>query len=255
MKQIDDFLKHLGLSEAESKIYARLLEIGQSSITELAHSLSMNRVTAHFNIQSLIDKGLITHVKLGRLREITAQPPQVLQYLVEQKEKEAADARGEFNLTLPLLTKSMPTKENSAGKFDVKFYEGKNGVRAIYRELLKSKEIRAYVNISNIFELFPENATLFPDAQVHRSSTLWEILEDSPRSREYIKTFDPKRYSYKFFPSKWHVSVFDYLIFDGQIAMISGKGELDGLIIQNENMFENAKALFEMLWSLLPDPK
>lgn len=255
MKHIADFLQDLGLSPVEAKIYIRLLELGKSSITELSHSLQMNRITVHFNIKNLIERGLITHIKHGRLRELTPQPPSTLQYLIEQKQTRVKMLREEFASALPLMDKLIPTKGQSDNKLDVKFFQGKNGVRAIYREVLKSKEIRAYVNISKIFEAFPENSQLFPDAQIHKSATLWEILEDSPRSREYIKTFDPKRYFYKFFPSKWNVSVFDYLIFDGQIAMISGKEELDGIIIQSDNMYQNAKVIFEMLWSLLPKPQ
>lgn len=255
MKHIADFLKNLGFSPVEAKIYIRLLELGQSSITELAHSLQMNRVTAHFNIQNLIEKGLITHVKQGRQRELSAQPPETLQYIIEKKERQIRRLEEEFTGILPIMHKLMPSTPHTHRNFDVKFFQGENGVRAIYREVLKSHELRSYVNISSIFEVFPENPQLFPEAVSRRHLKMWEIIEDSSRSREYIKTVDPKRYFYKFFPSDWNVSVFDYMIFEGKIAMIAGKQELNGILIVNDDMYQNAKALFEMLWNLLPSPK
>jgi sugar-specific transcriptional regulator TrmB len=252
MKQIHDFLVDLGLSDAESKIYYKLLEMGQCSVTELAHSLNMNRVTAHFNIKSLIDKGLITHLKQGRSRELHAQPPEALQYLIEKRENDARKIREEFTAIMPLMNKARPSKDMGAGKFDVRFFQGENGVRAIYREVLKSIEIRSYVYNTGLEQVFPENGPLFTEALNQKSLKMWEIMEDSSQSRAYVKDMNPERYFYKFFPSEWDAQVFDYMIFDGKIAMISGKDELNGVIISNENLFHNAKSLFEILWGLLP---
>ncbi len=254
MKKIVDFLINLGLSTAEAKIFTRLTELGQSSMTELAHSLQMNRVTTHFNVQNLIDKGLITHVKQGRSRELTPQPPESLKYLIEQKENHAKRLWEEFNSALPIFKNMVSSTSHPKRLFDVKFYQGINGVRTIYREVLKSDEFRAYVNISSIFEVFPENPQLFSHAASRKNLQMWEIMEDSPISRKYIKTFNPKRYSFKFFSSDWNVSVFDYMIFDGKIAMIAGKKEPNGVLIINDDMYQNAKTLFEMLWNLLPIP-
>lgn len=254
MKKLTDFLQKLGLSTAETKIYLKLLELGQISITQLAHSLQMNRVTVHFNIQNLIDKGLVTHLKQGRSRELTAQPPDTLSYLIEQKEKQIRELREQFDSSLPALVHLMPAGDNLKRQLDVKFYEGEAGVRAIYREVLKSHELRSYVNISSIFEVFPENPQLFPEAVSREHLQMWEIIEDSPKSQEYIKKVNPNRYSYKFFPSDWNISVFDYMIFEGNIAMITGKPEPNGILIVNDDMYQNAKALFEMLWNLLPSP-
>jgi sugar-specific transcriptional regulator TrmB len=255
MKQIHDFLIDLGLSDAESKIYYKLLEMGQCSVTELAHSLNMNRVTAHFNIKSLIDKGLITHLKQGRSRELHAQPPDALQYLIEKRESDAKNLREAFSMMLPLMNKAKPSKEIANGKFDVRFFQGENGVRAIYREVLKSNELRSYVNISSISQMFPENPSLFPDAVSSKHLTMWEIIEDSPKSREYLKTINPQKYFYKFFPPEWNISLFDYMIFDGKIAMIAGKQEISGILIDNAELYDNAKILFELMWKLLPEPQ
>jgi sugar-specific transcriptional regulator TrmB len=254
MKKVYDFLKDLGLSEAETKIYVRLLELGQCSITELAHNLVMNRITVHFNVQNLINMGLITHVKQGRSRELTAQPPETLQYLIEQKQTQVKRLQEQYQSSLSMMTGLMPSGNKPHSKFDVKFFQGINGVRAIYKDVLKANEACAYVKVSSIGSLFPENIALFSDVN-HRNLSLKEIIEDSPSSREYVKTMDPTRYAYKFFPSDWNISVFDYIIFGGKIAMIAGAQDPNGIIIINDDLYQNAKVLFEMLWNLLPTPK
>ena len=256
MKKVVEFLHNLGLSEAEIKIYVKLLELGRCSVTELAHSLNMNRVTAHFNIQSLIDQGLITHVKEGRSRELTAQPPESLQYLIDQKDKQIKEIHEQFASSLPVLTALMPSVTADHNKFDVKFYQGVTGVRTIYHEVLKAKEIRSYVTVNNIFNSFPENQKLFQQAVRSNDLKMWEIVEDSPTSRADIKNNDPARYFYKFFPPDWKgSSLFDYMIFEGKIAMIAGPQEPSGILIVNEGMYRNSLALFELLWRLLPEQK
>lgn len=252
MKKIRDFLTNLGLTETEINIYVKLLEVGRSSVSEIARTLSMNRVTAHFTIQGLIDKGLITHVKEGRSRELTAQPPEALQYLIERKDKEIKSLHEQFSGALPLLTGLMPAKLNLETTFDVKYFEGIAGVRAIYREVLKSKILRAYANISQITTAVPENFSLFPEANSLKHVQMREIIEDSERSRAYVKNMDPNNYSYRFFPEALPDTIFDYLIFDGKIAMISGKKDLNGIMIINKDLSTNAEALFDMLWKLIP---
>lgn len=252
MKPIVDFLHNLGLSEAEVKIYVKLLELGRVSITELAHSLGMNRVTAHFNIQSLIDKGLISHVKQGRSRELYAQPPEALKYLIEQKDKKVAELHEQYAASLPLMTGMMPKLGTENKRFDVKFYEGIIGVRAIYQEIFHTKILRAYANVSRITTAIPENLSLFPEANKLKHVEMREIIEDSEKSRAYLKNMGPSNYSYRFFPDALPDTIFDYLIFDEKIAMVSGGKELSGIMIINHDLTENAKALFDMLWKLIP---
>ena len=50
------------------------------------------------------------------------------------------------------------------------------------------------------------------------------------------------------------MNVFDYMIFDGKVAMIAGKQEVNGVVISSEDMYQNAKAIFEITWKLLPNP-
>ncbi len=255
MKKIRDFLHNLGLTETEINIYVKLLEVGRCSVSEIARTLDMNRVTAHFTIQGLIDKGLITHVKEGRSRELTAQPPEALQYLIEKKDKAIKSLHDEFTGTLPLLTGLMPNKNQLESNFDVKFYHGATGVRAIYREVLRAKELRSYVNVEKIFAFFPENAESFTAATQKKQLAMWEIIEDSTVTRNDIQLNNPENYHYKFFPKDWkHSNIFDYMIFDGKIAMIAGEKEPSGILVMNDGLFDNAVALFDLLWKLLPYP-
>lgn len=253
MIKIIDFLKQLGLSKAESEIYSRLLQLGHSSVTELSQSLGMNRVTAHVNVQKLVERGLITKVRQGRERELMAQPPEALGSMIQDQEHTVEQIRKDFPEALHFMKNMIPKLELER-KFEVKFFQGEEGVRNIYKQVLKSRELRSFVNIQQIFETFPDNPNLFPEAVKHNQLKMWEIIEDSPRSREYVKKVDPKNYNYKFFPKDWDTSKFsDFMIYSNDVAIITvEKSEPYGVLITSKNVSDNTKNIFDLVWSLLP---
>lgn len=254
MKKIQDFLLQLGLTEPEAKLYEGLLDYGKSTVMELSSRVGMNRITAHTNIENLKKRGLVTESRIGAKRILIAEPPERLSYLIEQKEESVNSLKEKLPEMISTINSSL-TNPKQSDKLEIKYYEGFQGVRSIYREVLKSNELRSYVNISKIFELFPENPQLFPDNLDKGHLQMWELIEDSSRSREYIKDLDPKKYRYKFFTKKWKMDIFDYMIFDKKIAIITADdlNRVKGILIQDENIFENAKFLFDMTWDLVPN--
>jgi sugar-specific transcriptional regulator TrmB len=255
-KSISDFLLNLGLTKLEAQIYLILLEYGRCSVTDLAHKLNMNRVTLHFNLERIIEMGIVSHVKQGRMKELSAQPPEILEDIIVQKDNQMKLLKQQFQTVLPDLNQIIHSQSVTEQTFDVRYFHGLSGVRAIYKEVLDSKEIRSYVNIAAISSFIPENPSLFPNESHQKNIDMWEIIEDSPQTRSYLKTVDPVRYHYKFFPPSANIiSLYDFMIFEGKIAMISGKDEINGIVVTNESMFINTKTIFELMWNLLPKPQ
>jgi sugar-specific transcriptional regulator TrmB len=256
MKKIQDYLVQLGLTEVESKLYEGLLDYGKSTVMELSGRLGINRITAHTNIENLKDLGLVTESRNGARRILIAEPPERLMYLIEQKEQSIKNLRTKFPDILDTINVSFSNPKQSEG-IEVKYYEGRAGVQSIYREVIKSNELRSYVNISKIFELFPENPQLFPQNINKGNLRMWEFIEDSAISRNYVKDLNHDLYKYKFFTKRWEMDVFDYMIFNNKVAIITSDelNKVNCILIQSEKFYENAKFLFDMTWDLVPDPK
>jgi sugar-specific transcriptional regulator TrmB len=253
MTAIPSYLQKFGLSEIEIRIYLGLLEYGASSISDLANNLELKRTTTHINVESLIRKGLVSQTKVGSKRQVIAESPENLTPILEKKKAEIKSLERFLPNLIEDITKEFPHLKD-AEKVSIKYYEGKDGVRSIYREVLKSYQLRSYVNISKIFELFPENPELFPQNVDKGHLHMWEIIEDSEISRNYVLKIDPAKYKYKFFPKQWNVTVFDYMIFDNKIAIITGEADnMSGIVISSVSIYENAKVLFDMMWALLPE--
>jgi sugar-specific transcriptional regulator TrmB len=247
------YLEQLDLSEIEAKIYLSLLESGPTNVRELAESVGIKRTTAYTYIDELTEKGLVTEVVVGFHKQLAANQPQRLQYLIEKKLETAVNLQKTFPSILKTIgTTPHPVVEKNEA--DIKYYKGKNGVMTIYEEALKAHELRSYVNLAEMGGVFPENITLFANAfKNNKKLKIYELIEDSQTAREDIKIFTKStRYSYKFIPHEVEITSADILIYDGKVGIINVRDTVSGIILHNVDYYNISKSLFDFMWKMLP---
>ncbi|HVA96471.1 MAG TPA: helix-turn-helix domain-containing protein [Candidatus Acidoferrales bacterium] len=254
MEKIVDYLKQLDLSDVEAKLYLTLLQTGPTSVRDLAETIDIKRTTTYFYIDQLIDKGLLMKLVRGSKKLVAANEPEELKSLVEAKLENAKTVQKNFPGILKTLEASLP-KGNYTNGAEIKYYKGKTGVKKIYEDVLKAKEVRSYVNIEEIAKIFPENFQLFDHALKNNPDIkMFEIVEDSPQAREITKSSSRnKKYLYKMFPKDVKLSSTDILIYDGSISIIHLTGSINGLILHNTELYNNFKVLFDFMWKVLPE--
>src|SRR5207248_2411729 len=74
---------------------------------------------------------------------------------------------------------------------------------------------------------------------------LTELLE-----KGVIATSNGGRYFYKFLPANIGLTSVT-LIYENNVAILNIKQEISGIILHNNDYFNNSKKLFDFLWSLL----
>jgi sugar-specific transcriptional regulator TrmB len=254
MENILSFLKQLDLSEIEAKLYLNLLKNGPTSVRDLALTIEIKRTTAYFYIDQLVDKGLVMKQVRGSKKLVAANPPETLEHLVEKKVTSANIVEQSFPAILKTLTENLPQHSASVDA-EIKYYKGKNGVRKIYEDALRSKEIRAYVNLSELEEVFPENFKLFDIAlKENHDFKMYEIVEDSPLSRERIERSKQNgQFLYKIMPKGMELTPQDILIYEGKVSIISLKGDIHGIVLRNTDFYNNFRTLFDLNWKILSD--
>ncbi len=259
MKSIVDYLKQLDLSETEARIYLTLIENGPKRVRELAEAVGLKRTTAYLYVDALIGRGLAAEDTKESGTVIIANPPQRLQYLVDQKYKTAKS----LHLELPTILKAIKTSSSQAKtpeeETEIKYFKGINSIRAIYEEAFRGNEVRSYVKIEETPTLSPDNVALFDNAfKKNKKLKIWEIIYDSPFSRRQtikILSQNNKGYSCKFMPSnlKWSTSE-DILIYDGKVVIVNYTGKMSSIVLQNTDFYNNSNALFDFIWKILPEP-
>lgn len=152
MQTILNYLKKLDFSEFESKLYLILLKTGSMTVAELAQKADINRTAAYGYINALLKKGVISETK-GTHNKITANPPAQLYYLVDQKISAASLLKEDLSDIVPFLNRSYMQSTTDNGS-EIKYFKGRNNVKAIYTDLLKANKIRAYFNPEDLGKHF-----------------------------------------------------------------------------------------------------
>jgi sugar-specific transcriptional regulator TrmB len=253
MNRIIDYLEQLNLSDIEAKLYLELLKTGPISVRELAKAVGMKRTTAYFHIDMLTEKGLVMKIVNGSHKQVAANPPEeTLKELVEQKLRSAKESKEEFPTMLKDI-KSIYPAVNDVSEAEIKYYKGKNGVKKIYEDVLKAQEVRSYVNIAEIAEVFPENSQLFDDAlKANSQLKVFEIVDDSPETKKRFETVSQsERYFYKLLPAGMKLTAQDILIYDNKVAIIHFKDKMNGVVLRNADLYNNFKLLFDFVWKTL----
>lgn len=126
-----------GCNSRESTIYLKFLELGPTSVQEVARALKQNRVTVHSAVEQLVAKGFLYESRRGKRRIIGAEEPLVLSNIVTRKETDLAILRDNVGALIRLLS-AVRRPESSAPT--VKFYEGKEGFKRMLEETLEARD-------------------------------------------------------------------------------------------------------------------
>jgi sugar-specific transcriptional regulator TrmB len=150
----EQYLKNLDLSEKEATVYIASLELGLSTIQEIARKSQISRSTTYEVIESLTKKELMSALTKGKKKYFSAEGPERLMALIDIKEREFEKRKKELKAILPEL-KELSRLSRERPK--IKFYEGKQGIRRIQEDILRTKNlgsIEEFVPLDDAYQLF-----------------------------------------------------------------------------------------------------
>lgn len=235
-------LQKLGLSEKETKVYLASLELGPSVVQVIARRAGVNRATTYVMIESLIKRGLVSSFEKGKKRFFTAEPPEQLLSLIRKQETEIKERVKGLEEILPELKAISALAEE---KPRVRFYEGKEGIKAIREDFLRTKDrqIETIYSADFIRGIFAdEERKDFVEKRMKkgikvRSIYTFEkgILTDKTAARCKIPV------------SKFPLFC-DIILYDNNVAITSLKGKLFGIIIESKEFADTMRSIFELAW-------
>lgn len=235
-------LSELGLSEQQSAVYLAALELGFGSISDIAKKASIKRPTAYNVIDDLMQKNLISRSPKGKRTMYVAEPPQNLLQSVRAQEDKLMNMLPQ----LEALRKAGPHRPR------IRFYEGKEGVRTLYREMFKTHhKILAIASMERFSKIFtPEENQEFFELLRAEGGSISDLLDDSAATRAYSRHAYRKGLgSIKYLPHDFKVEV-DMLIQGDKVSIISFV-EMIGIIIDNSAIAQAQRQLFNFMWKHL----
>lgn len=241
-------LKNIGLSDNEARVYLAMLELGPSPVIEIARKAEINRPTAYVQIESLKKKGLVSTQVKGKKHLFIAESPARLEFYLDSELKDVEQKRDELGKILPDLEKLFASTGTRA---QVRFFEGKEGLKAMQGILLKSgvTEILGLSSLDSLLKTFPKHLEEYSPERVRKgiksrfiySYSGGPILKDSDermlRESRYVS------------PEKMPFSS-DITVFGDSVSIVSFEGKISGVVIDHPEIAKSFRQFFEFMWNL-----
>jgi len=235
-------LINLGLAEKEAKVYLASLELGKSPVQQIAKKSGVNRATTYVIIKTLIKKGLMSSYHEAKKQFFVAEDPEKLSILFRNQEQELKRKKNYLEKILPELKALDVSKEE---KPTVRYFEGKEGVRSMAEELYiknKDKVARMIYSYDLLKKLFSDEEMLsMRKKRQNKKIRVRSIVNDDKNNL----TSDSQRY---LLSSKEYPITADIAFFGNKVRMVAQKKPYSGLIIENKEISDTLKILFDLAW-------
>lgn len=244
-------LEKLGLNKNEAQIYELLLNTGPQSMKPILFHTKLKRGNAYYHLENLIAKGLAEKQDVpGTTTKFLAKHPEQLELLVAKQKAAVFSAAEELSKALPELRSLFQLISIKPG---VKFYEGKEGIIKIYEEILaQGTNIDSIEDKGEMTAFIPEYAKEFIAKRIKKKITNRVI---APSANAINVNSPPELRETRLVPTAQFPFRMDIKISGGLVSLITFQKEnAIGVLVENKEIAENFKLLFEFIWKLL-EPK
>lgn len=238
-------LTNLGLTEEEAKVYLAILELGGSYASNIARKAKVNRATCYHTLNNLQQKALISSYNKGKVLWFNAEDPKKLISIEKEKLEKAKS----------LIPQLLSISNVLAFKPKIHFYEGSEGAKTIFEDILTSKEeVLGYTNLKNLGQLFPD---YFKDYCQRKIANKIKTRYLSPNNKEGTDIID------QFYPKNYDRNLVEILlvnknefffenevsIYENRVAILSlNPDEMIGLLIESATFAKTMRSIFNLAW-------
>jgi len=239
-QEIINILGEFGLSDKEAKVYLALLELGQSNVTRLANRSEINRITTYHILESLLLKGIVKSIKKDRIQNFLAVEPKILISLLKEKENKLRSILPELESKIILVGK----------KPYIELYEGKKGITSMLDVLIDNSknEVLAYGNFKIVEKSIEYQSLHWRKTRLLKNIKMKAITDNI--EADFIQDSKWKKLTeFKILKALGKTSTWTF-ISDKMVVILTAKKELTGVLLENEEIADTQRVLFETLWKL-----
>lgn len=232
MVEVEKTLEKLGFSPNEVKVYLILNDHGSTKAGRIAKLAHIDRSSCYNALKMLLEKGLVSHVSIGKVKWYqVVGPKRLLEYVQEQEE----DVRA----ILPRL-QEMHKANKVEGQ--VRLFKGIKGVKAIFLDIIRTgKDNYVFGSEGQFSERMPEFAYQFDRMKREKGIRTTLLI------RKDRKEIDNKTTTYGYLPNISESPAVTN-IYGNKIAIIIWTDEPEGILIENAAAAKAYKSYFDAMW-------
>jgi sugar-specific transcriptional regulator TrmB len=240
--KLENLLIDLGLSDNEARIYLASLVLGPSTILKIARAAETKRTTVYSVVESLKQKGLMNIEVKGWKNLFTAENPEKLYSMIENKREKLKKNLPEFSALYNL----------KGEESNIKYYEGLEGIKSVYKNLLKDIKVNEdYLVISNRDVWLNLDKKFFMDFIKQRSKLNINnklLLQDSKTAREFKKFEKNYNEKIKILPKETTLTT-SLVIIPKRVVIHQLTPPIMAMVIENKSIIKMHRELFYIIWN------
>ncbi|MEO8863057.1 MAG: helix-turn-helix domain-containing protein [Candidatus Saccharimonadales bacterium] len=240
------YLKQLGLEREQALVYLFLLQNGPNTVLKISRGLKTGRTKLYPLLDDLAAKQLITIHERHYGTSYEAQKPDVIEFLVSERERKAEALRSSLPAALNILKN---IEQVSPTHTKIIEYRGVDGLKQMNFNLTKAqKEYRVFELAGLDKHLGDHFAGKMRERYAERGLTSYDITNRPNRSEEpgaelpnaKIRYIDPKIFTIEF----------ETYIYDNCVGLLSYEhDDIFGVEIYSEKLARQQRQIFDLLWS------
>ncbi len=239
-------LQTIGLSEKQAKVYLACLELGRGSVVAIAKRAAIKRTTVYNILEELMDERLVSKYEDTKGQKFLAESPEKLKTLLQERQNE-------LEKVIPNLL-AMASSEGSI-KPEVKFYQGKEGIKAVYEDTLEScqkgDEIVAFFSGEDIFGVLPVYIEDYITRRKTKGVKMRGIGPESDILRRHQSNDAKELRQTKIVNQEILPITIEKNIYQDKVALMNFRAWPMGIIIKSPQIARSERAIFELLWGLV----
>ena len=229
-------LEELGLSKGEVNIYLTLLKLGETKVGSVIEKSGMASSAVHNSLNSLLEKGVVSYIKKGKIKYYRSLPPkQLVSYLDDKKKR-----------LLQIIPELDSIQKISTDKQEAEIFEGTKGIMSMLNLLIEgTKKGDEYLFFSVKAENNKEIQEFFEIYDSRRKERGLIVKGLAPKE---LKGFFDKRKTLKM---KYTHSplLSDVSICNAKIAIFVWDEKPVGYLIESKQLYGMFKVFFDNVWN------
>ncbi len=247
----EEFLRQLGLTNQQIKIYIDLASHPESTVVGIYKRIFFPRSSIYLELERLIDRGFVITKKVGKTTFYKITNPDILRLTIEEETKKfnnLSENLGEFAKNIGEL------EGNTAAPKTINIYKGKTGIKQMLWNIILSKT-KLLVGFSpGQLEDVTDRAFAekwreeFRNRNMHNriifnqpKPLVWSNVPHFLEKNTEIKTLDAQKIKFDRYT----------LIYGDVLCICSLKTDNDqyGIEIRDELLVQSYKQIFDFIWT------
>jgi sugar-specific transcriptional regulator TrmB len=243
---LQTFLKSFQLTEKETKVFLKSLEMGAQPASHIARVCEMPRNTIRSMLDVLVRKGLMVKSKRANTQYYATEKKENIMRMLKIKKLRTDE---EIDTQMRLLEEygeELSARHWAASRPRITFYEGSAGLEKVLEDTLSSKEnLRSWASYDALMDVSPAYFNDYFKRRTKKGISMKSIHPDTAAAREgQARDARESRQSALIPADRFNWSP-EIQVYDNKINITSWQEKL-GIIIESQEIADAMKVIFDL---------